>query len=419
MTRSLMGQNMQSTLAKPETESFKDTYFSDVDCKEFELPGDYEEAYDLAGTLLQLDNEIPRYQANINPKWREAELSVAWRLSDYNSIAAEITLRGDRISGRSKLVGPRFHQSKRYPRLRQNQEQYQRFSIIVDDTEIMYLYPESVETFTLNRTELLLDDEMLSTMTMLPQDLYWPKNTRTRGNCRGYSLDSHENLCKRLDERLPGTECLVGRVILATLSPVMSRSAAQIKLQMNQLKKTTKQLAKKYGVWILFRLGFGSKSQNWKPHSHLFIVMPLGYTVEQCRILSAKLRKEFDREWRKINHFGIMKDGWKLKSDEKSVNKAIYYLKRHETHEKAYGSWDRPWIEFGDITIDSAYRISVSAPQMKKVWAALCHYQGIAEHPWACNFKINNVDPKLLFMLLLRVGVSLPQELIDFYLDPL
>jgi hypothetical protein len=410
---------MHTTLVKPEIGHLDDTSSSTMNVKEIEVSEGCEDAYKRAGILLSLANEVPRYDATIKPKWRESELSVAWRLSDFDSIAAELTLQGDRISGRSQLVGPRFQNAKRYPRFLRCEEQEQRFNIIVNGIEILYLYPESVETLTLNRTELLLDDEVLSTMTIPPQDICWMKIKRTRGSCRGYSLDSHKNLCQCLDERLPSTECLVGRVVFATFAPVMSRSASHIKLQMNQLKKTTKKLAKKYGIWILFRLGFAPKSKNWKPHFHLFIVMPLGYTVERCRLLSAKLRREFDREWRKINCFGIMKGGWKLKSDEISVNKAIDYVKRHETHEKAYGSWDRPWIEFGDHTVEPTHRITVSATQMKKVWAAICHYKGIAAHPWACNFAIDYVDPKLLLMLLIRVGVTLPQELIDFYLDPL
>jgi hypothetical protein len=184
---------------------------------------------------------------------------------------------------------------------------------------------------------------------------------------------------------------------------------------MTQLKNVTKLLAERYGAWILFRLGFAPGTMNWRPHSHLLIVLPLDISLERCQLLSITLKREFNRAWRVINGHGIMADGWKLKEDMAGVERAISYAKRHETHDQAWGEWDRPWHEYGDPPEIPEHRIEVTAKQMQQVWAALCRYKGKAAHPWACNFTFDDVDPKLFLMLLLRVGVPLSQELIDLY----
>lgn len=393
----------------------EETLSSENEDEQFEVPEGFEHAFDMAGLLLGLSEEVPRYDATIDPRWRQPELSIAWQVGDVDHIAAEIIIQGDRIAGRSRLIGVRFQGSKRRQRVLLHHGAEENFIVIVGGVEIR-LCTQNEETWTIATSDLF-DDDSLSTMTIPPDEIIWSKPKRTRGNVRGFSPDSHERYCDRLDERLPDPRYLAGRLIWASLSPDMRRPASHIRWQKEQLEAATKRISKENGVWILLRVGFAPQSENWRPHFHPFIVMPLNYSVEKCLLLSAKLKREFDKEWRRINGFGIMQDGWKLKKDAEGVEQAIEYAKQYETHDKAYGEWGRPWHEYGERPAVATHRITVTAPQMQRVWAALSTLKGSKAHPWACNFTFDDVDPKLVLMLLLRVGVVLPQELLDLYRD--
>ena len=377
------------------------------------IPTGYEEEYELAGALLAEGGAVPRYDAAIDSRWRRPELSIAWEYEDYDHIGAEVIIRGERVEGRSRLVGPRFMRATRRSSANLPSGNI-RWAVLSGGLHVRIDPRACEETWTVAHDNEMSHDPMTSTMTERGGEVGW-RSTRTRGKCRGYSADSHEGLCEKLSKRLPPKELLVGRTIWATLSPNMNRPADHIKWQIAELKKVAKELAEKYGIWILFRLGFAPDSKNWKPHVHLFIVLPLVASRERCRILSWMLKRDFDRAWRDLNGYGIMTGGWRLKEDQDSVEQAIQYAKQHETHEKAWGEWDRPWREFGAPPEIPEYHVEVTADQMQRVWAALCRYKGRAAHPWACNFSFDDVDTKLVLMLLLRVGVPLSQEVIDLY----
>ncbi|CAN5500683.1 hypothetical protein BH09SUM1_BH09SUM1_01060 [soil metagenome] len=331
-------------------------------------PEGYEEVYETACILLDIaDDAIPRYDGYVEDFWRKSALCEAIDLEQDIFVASRISLTGDCVEVQNSYVGPRFGPA-------------------------------------VDREHVVGENETAP-----------PPPPRRRGLCAGYSKDSHQNLCALVGKRLPHNGILVGRLIHITASPDMNRPVSRIQEQRDEFKDLLDDLAEKFGIYFISRIGFSPRSGNKKPHFHALGVLPLDKNLGACTNLSNVLRTEFDRGWRAINGHGIQKEGWKLKTDLDAVENAIRYFTEHETHDEATGHYKRPWHEHGrppEIPTDTWM---VTPRQMRKVWSAICTYYGKSEHQFACNFNLSDVDPRLLLMLLKRIGVRVTDDQLERY----
>lgn len=331
-------------------------------------PQGYEQVYETAGLLLDIaTEEIPRYDGYVEDFWQKSALCEAIELQQDLFVASRISLTGDYVEVQNSYVGPRLGPAA---------------------------YREHV-----------VDDEETPS----------PPSPRRRGPCAGFSKESHENLCSLVEKRLPHHGILVGRLIHITASPDMSRPVSRIQEQRDEFKELLDELEDRFGVYFISRIGFSPKSGNKKPHFHALGVLPFDRSLEVCALLSNKLRIEFDKGWRVINGHGIQKEGWKLKTDLAAVENAIRYFTEHETHDEAKGQYKRPWHEHGTPPEIPTDTWTLTPRQMRRVWSAICTYYGKNEHQYACNFKLSDVDPRLLLMLLKRVGVRVTEEQLERY----
>ncbi|MBI1291664.1 hypothetical protein GC173_10540 [bacterium] len=351
-----------------DDDTFASNSDPDADTNHDPAPEGYEAAYKSAALLLEIaDDDIPRYDGYIEDYWQKSSLCEAIELKQDLFVACSISLTGNHVEVANTYVGPKFGPAA--------------------------------------------DGEHL----VGGDDEDHASKPRRRGPCGGFSQASHKNLCDRVEMRLPHHGFLVGRLIHITASPDMSRSVSRIQEQRDEFKELLDDLAEKFGIYFISRIGFSPRSGNTKPHFHAFAVLSLDKNLEACAILSNVLRIEFDREWRAINGHGIQKEGWKLKTDLDAVENAIRYFTEHETHDEAKGHYKRPWHEHGTPPEVPTDTWTVTPGQMRKIWSAICTYYGKREHQFACSFRLADVDPRLLLMLLKRVGVRVTDDQLERY----
>src|SRR5690606_37770094 len=106
-------------------------------------------------------------------------------------------IRGERVEGRSRLVGPRFMQSARRTRVILPMGSA-RWVVMLPGGVAVHLDQDFHEgTGTIPPDNQENQDPLTSTITVSPLEPCWT-STRTRGKCRGFSNDSHVGLCKKL-----------------------------------------------------------------------------------------------------------------------------------------------------------------------------------------------------------------------------